>query len=86
MVQKEWHHPFTTGPWEHCPSPKSCEVQVDLPAGLRGERSQGSRTLGIQPSTRLRRAQLNCLDLTSPTAIFQRKGKNLRESYKMIKS
>lgn len=38
-------------------------------------------TLGTQPLTRLGRAQLTRLGFSPPVAIFQRKGKNLRESH-----
>lgn len=57
---------------------------MDLPCrwvpGGRGARAAG--TLGTQPLTRLGRAQLTCLDLCPAIAVFQRKGKILRESHK----
>lgn len=57
---------------------------MDLPCqwgpGGRGARAAG--TLDTRPLTRLGGAQLTCLDLSLPIAIFQRKGKILRESHK----
>lgn len=57
---------------------------MDLPChwGPGGRRARAVGMLGIRPLTRLGGVQLTCLDLSPPIAIFQRKGKILRESHK----
>lgn len=87
MMLTAWHattpSPLLLG--EQCPSlVKSWEEQADLPChwGPGGRRARAVGLLGIRPLTRLGGVQLTCLDLSPPIAIFQRKGKILRESHK----
>lgn len=77
------HHPFATGPWGAVSFPGKELGGAGgsaLPVGPRWERSQGCGDAGHLALDKARKSSADLL--SPPIAIFQRKGKILRESHK----